>query len=233
MEYPPTNDVEVVWAAVGIPVLFGASAEVPSCPPICIVSLGKLVLEGAVPDPSRDKAAVVADPEASLDTAPVSSVPESGVSVLADVRSDVGDGADMAADTLASAADALDMATDALDSAAAALDKAAGAPLVAGESAPLACTVAVVVVSEVMVVTDAASGYGYGFGIAWRLRIPCSSASAVGLLDGVEERVSDSVADSSIGVEVTGLMFVSVGATAAPVSPAVSPLDDPESAPAG
>ncbi len=103
---------------------------------------------------------MVADSEASYGAASVGSASESGVSVLSGARSDVGDDADMPADTLAIAADALDMASEALESAASALDNAADASLVADGSAPLACTVVVTVVSEVTVVTDAASGYG-------------------------------------------------------------------------
>ena len=156
MKYAPTNDVEVVCAALVVPVILavGPGAK-PPCPPMVALSVSVFVPEG-IPDPSM---VVAVGCEFSTDVAVRVDASESVVPGLAETRPDVGIDADTAADTLSIAADALTIANDALDSAAAALAYAADASTVAGDE--LGSIVVVVVASDVTVVTDVlASTFG-------------------------------------------------------------------------
>ena len=147
MKYDPTNDVEVVCAALLVPVVLAAGAK-PPCPPMVALSVSVFVSEG-IPDPSM---VVAVGCEFSTDVAVRVDASESVVPGLAETRPDVGIDADTAADTLSIAADALTIANEALDSAAVALAYAADASMVAGDE--LGSMVVVVVVSDVTVVID-------------------------------------------------------------------------------
>ncbi|RPD71458.1 hypothetical protein L226DRAFT_176007 [Lentinus tigrinus ALCF2SS1-7] len=229
-KYAPTNDVDVVCPAVAVPELLAAGASVGVPPSPSMVPLAGFVPED-IAEPSRDARIVAVDPESPPEFELVSADP----GALADSRPDVGADGGMAADTLSIAADALAMAADALDSAAAALEKAADSSTVRDVDgyAPLACTVVVVVVREVMVVTDtdAASGLGYGFGIACRLLTPCSPPSVVGLLGAMEvEEVG--IVDVPAAGELAALAST-VGAVATPVAESASIPDASGSVPSG
>ena len=154
MKHAPTNDVEVVCAALVVPVILAVGAK-PPCPPMVALSVSVFVPEG-IPDPSM---VVAVGCEVSPDVAVRVDALESVVPGLAELRPDVGTDADTAADALSIAADALAMANDALDSAAAALAYAADASTVAEDE--LGSIVVVVVASDVTVVTDVlASTFG-------------------------------------------------------------------------